>query len=104
MKNFKRLLLKLKVIVLIIIIRALNCNTVFATANTAGVDKFDNIVVWLAAWVGRVGLLVAFWWGVQIAFSLSDHDAGQKRSGILLLVAGLMVFGISVGYKTLLGL
>ena len=104
MKNIKRLLFKLKIIVSMVIISALNYTTVFASVSSAGVDKFDNIVVWIAAWVGRVGLLVAFWGGVQIAFSLSDHDAGQKRSGILLLVAGLMVFGISVGYKTLLGL
>jgi len=104
MKNLKRLLLKLKVVVSMMIIIVLNNTTAFASVNTAGVDKFDNIVVWIAAWVGRVGLLVAFWGGVQIAFSLSDHDAGQKRSGILLLVAGLMVFGISVGYKALLGL
>lgn len=104
MKILKRLLLTLKVTVSMIIISALNYTTVFASVNNAGVDKFDNMVVWIAAWVGRVGLLVAFWGGVQIAFSLSDHDAGQKRNGILFLVAGLMVFGLSVGYKTLLGL
>nr|WP_312579580.1 hypothetical protein [Sedimentibacter sp.] len=104
MKKIKKLLLRFKVVLSIIIISVLNYTTALATTSNAGVDKFDNMVVWIATWVGRVGLLVAFWGGVQIAFSLSDHDAGQKRSGILFLVAGLMVFGLSVSYKTLLGL
>lgn len=103
MKNIRKVPVGVKNILSLIIIYTFNCTAVFAT-TTAGVDKFDNMVVWIAAWVGRVGLLVAFWGGVQIAFSLSDHDAGQKRNGILFLVAGLMVFGLSVGYKTLLGL
>ncbi|MBP1926711.1 hypothetical protein J2Z76_002581 [Sedimentibacter acidaminivorans] len=103
MKKIKKLSIIARNILAMIAIYTFNCTTVFAS-TTAGVDKFDNMVVWIASWVGRVGLLVAFWGGVQIAFSLSDHDAGQKRNGILFLVAGLMVFGLSVGYKTLLGL
>ncbi|MGD9678881.1 MAG: hypothetical protein AB7V16_11125 [Vulcanibacillus sp.] len=102
MKNLRDLSLTGKVVVSTIIINILNYTAVLA--STAGVDKFDNMVTWVASWVGRVGLLVAFWGGVQVAFSLSDHDAGQKRNGILFLVSGLMVFGISVAYNALLGL
>jgi len=103
MKKLRDLSLTVKVALSTIIINILNYTAVFAS-TTAGVDKFDNMVTWVASWVGRVGLLVAFWGGVQVAFSLSDHDAGQKRNGILFLVTGLMVFGISVSYNALLGL
>ncbi|WP_326910668.1 hypothetical protein [Sedimentibacter sp. MB31-C6] len=103
MNNLKKLSLHIKIVFTTISISILNNIMVFAS-DTAGVDKFDNMVAWIAAWVGRVGLLVAFWGGIQVAFSLSDHDAGQKRNGILFLVAGLMVFGLSIAYKTLLGL
>lgn len=102
MEKFKKLSSKMKIVMSIIIINILNCVTVLA--NTTGEDKFDNIVVWIAGWIGKIGLLVAFYGAVQIGFSVPEHDAGQKRSGILFLVSGLMVYAISVGYKTLLGL
>lgn len=102
MNKIKIKLPKIKTIIMVLLISALNI--VYVYAADAGVDIFDNLVEWLATWVGRVGLVTAFYGLVNVGFSMQSDDAHQKKVGINSFVAGVMVFAASVTYKTLLGL
>ncbi len=64
-------------------------------AGEAGMDSFDKVIGVLAKWAGRVGLVVAFFGGIQTALGFKNDDADAKVRGMKTLAAGFMVFGIS---------
>jgi hypothetical protein len=63
-----------------------------ATPNT---ESIDNLVDWIAIWAGKVGLIVAFFGGIQVALALRNEDSDGKVRGIKTLVSGFMVYGIT---------
>lgn len=66
------------------------------TAHAAnGTEQFDQIIKWIATWVGRVGLAVAFFGGIQTAFAFKNDDADTKAKGLKTLASGFMVFALS---------
>lgn len=79
------------------------CNTLNVYAQLDGTTQFDNTTNWVLKWIGKIGILVVIWGAVQIAFSISNEDAGQRRKGILELVSGLMIIAIGYGAKSIIG-
>lgn len=79
---------------------------VTATINvyaTDGEKQYNNVLDWILMWIGRAGIVLTVWGAVQIALSVSNEDATQRRNGILQLISGLMVMAIGYGAKTIIG-
>ena len=68
--------------------------TVNAYAVSADTSSIDNITKWIATWVSRVGLAVAFFGGVQTAFGFKNDDADAKTRGLKTVASGFMVFAL----------
>lgn len=64
-------------------------------ASDAGMDSFDNIIDVIARWLGRIGLVVAFFGAVQLALGFKQDDADGKIRGMKTLASGFLVFGIT---------
>ncbi|NUU75345.1 hypothetical protein [Paenibacillus xylanilyticus] len=64
-------------------------------AAAEGMDQFDGVVEVIATWAGRIGLVVAFFGGIQTALGFKQDDADGKVRGMKTMAAGFMVFGIS---------
>ena len=60
-----------------------------------GMDSLVQIVFWIADWTAIIGLVVAFFGGLQTAFGFMNDDADAKVSGLKVMAAGFMVYGIS---------
>ena len=69
----------------------------------AGVAQFDAVVSFLATWIGRIGGLVMFLGIIQFALAVYNQSPEGKINGFLVLVAGAMLLGISLGYQFFLG-
>ncbi len=94
--NFKKSIVKILIIAGILII--ISTAYVYAAPPTeipADTSSLDKIVDWLALWSGKIGLVVAFFGGIQLALSIKNDDSDAKVRGIKTLVSGLMVFSIT---------
>ena len=49
----------------------------------------------VARWLGRIGLVVAFFGAVQLALGFKQDDADGKIRGMKTLASGFLVFGIT---------
>lgn len=65
-----------------------------AYCATADTSKIDEITRWIATWISRVGLAVAFFGGIQTAFGFKNDDANAKTAGLKTLASGFMVFAL----------
>lgn len=68
-----------------------------------GTNAIDSLITWVAGWTLKIGLIVAFFGGVQTALGFKNDDADGKVRGLKTLAAGFMVAGIS-GSLDLFGL
>lgn len=66
-----------------------------AGGGDAGMAEFDKVIGAIAKWVGRIGLVVAFFGGIQTALGFKNDDADAKIRGMQTLAAGFLVFGLS---------
>lgn len=92
-KNFlknKEMMIKVAVTALVLLAVA---NPVFA--SDAGLDKLDTLIEVIAKWLGRIGLIVAFFGGVQTALGFKNDDADGKIRGLKTLASGFLVFGLT---------
>ena len=46
-----------------------------AAATPAGMSTFDGVIKVIATWLGRIGLVVGFFGGVQLALGFRNDDA-----------------------------
>jgi len=95
-KNLKKSIIKILVIAGIITIISSIC--VYAAPPTdipADTSSLDKIIDWIALWAGKIGLVVAFFGGIQLALAFKNEDADAKVRAIKTLVAGLMVYAIT---------
>lgn len=60
-----------------------------------GTQAIDSIITWIASWTLKIGLVVAFIGGIQVALGFKSDDANEKVRGLKTLAAGFMVAGIS---------
>ncbi|MEK4433102.1 hypothetical protein MHB54_28505 [Paenibacillus sp. FSL M7-0802] len=68
---------------------------IYAANANEGMDQFDGVIEVIATWAGRIGLVVAFFGGIQTALGFKQDDADGKVRGMKTMAAGFMVFGIS---------
>ncbi|WP_017815228.1 hypothetical protein [Paenibacillus shenyangensis] len=66
-----------------------------AGGGDAGMAEFDKVIGTIAKWAGRIGLVVAFFGGIQTALGFKNDDADAKIRGMQTLAAGFLVFGLS---------
>lgn len=59
-----------------------------------GMSRIDAVISWIVSWAAKIGLVVAFFGGIQVALGFMNDDADSKVSGMKTLAAGFMVFGI----------
>ena len=71
------------------------------TAITLGHQRIDVVIQWIVGWVAKIGLVVAFFGGVQVALGFMNDDADAKVTGMKTLAAGFMVYGICAASTTL---
>lgn len=97
MKGFFKNFFKNKEMMMKVAVSALVLMTVAspAFASDAGLDKLDNLIDVIAKWLGRIGLIVAFFGGVQTALGFKNDDADGKIRGLRTLAAGFLVFGLT---------
>lgn len=70
-------------------------------AATFGFERIDQVIAWIVAWVAKIGLVVAFFGGIQIALGFMNDDADSKVAGMKTLAAGFMVFGLCMAADNL---
>ncbi|MCX0386717.1 hypothetical protein ACSXAS_15410 (plasmid) [Clostridium perfringens] len=68
--------------------------TTNAYCASADTSQIDGITKWIATWVSRVGVAVAFFGGIQTAFGFKNDDANAKTAGLKTLASGFMVFAL----------
>lgn len=56
---------------------------------------FVSVIDFFAKWIGRVGLVIAFVGAIQFALGIKSEDAEGKSRGLMVLVAGFIVFAVT---------
>lgn len=67
----------------------------YSGSKLAGADKLHSVVGWIAAWAGKIGLVVAFFGALQTVLGFMNDDADAKVRGLKTLAAGFMFWGVS---------
>jgi len=71
------------------------------TAIDMGHQRIDVVIQWIVGWVAKIGLVVAFFGGIQVALGFMNDDADSKVAGMKTLAAGFMVYGICAAANSL---
>lgn len=56
---------------------------------------FVSLIAFFGKWIGRVGLVIAFVGAIQFALGIKSEDAEGKSRGLMVLVAGFIVFAVT---------
>ena len=56
---------------------------------------FDQVIIFFASWIGRIGLVVAFVGAVMFGLSIKNEDAEAKTRGLMTMVSGFVVFAVT---------
>lgn len=56
---------------------------------------FVELIAFFGKWIGRVGLVIAFVGAIQFALGIKSEDAEGKSRGLMVLVAGFIVFAVT---------
>lgn len=67
-----------------------------AEENPEGINQLNKIVGWIAGWAAKIGLVIAFFGGLQTVLGFMNDDADSKVRGLKTMAAGFMVWGISM--------
>lgn len=88
----KRIAIKTACISTVLMLAA---TSAYASGATPGMDTFDGVIDVVATWLGRIGLVVAFFGAVQLALGFKNDDADGKVRGMKTLASGFLVYGIT---------
>lgn len=96
----------ISVLLFMVLLMGLTATPVLANGNNfsdddLGLDRLDKVIDWVATWAGRIGLVIAFFGGLQTVLGFMNDDADSKVRGLKLLAAGFMVWGIAESYDLL---
>ena len=69
---------------------------VYSAPNVQGTELLDNLFKWICVWVGRIGMIVAFFGAIQVALGFYRNDPDGKVMGLKTLASGFMVYSISL--------
>lgn len=102
MKNVNNLQRKIKKILTLISLVLMMLSMLSTVALASGtppsgqaVTDFDNIIKFIAGWIGKLGLVVGFIGAVQLGFAFKNDDADGKTKGLRTLISGFIVFAIT---------
>lgn len=85
----------LKSICIALVLMLVATSAYAAPGDPVGMDKLDSVIDVIATWLGRIGLIVAFFGAVQLALGFKNDDADGKVRGMKTLASGFLVFGIT---------
>lgn len=69
---------------------------VFASSiSNTGVSEFNQVVLFIAGWIAKLGMVVGFFGAVQCAFGFKNDDADAKVKGLRTMISGFIVFAIA---------
>lgn len=85
----------LKSVCIAVVLMLVATSAFAAPGDPAGMDKLDGVINVIATWLGRIGLIVAFFGAVQLALGFKNDDADGKVRGMKTLASGFLVFGIT---------
>jgi hypothetical protein len=57
---------------------------------------FLNLINFFAIWFGRIGLVVGFVGAIMFALAIKDDNADGKQRGLMTMIAGFVVFAVTV--------
>lgn len=63
--------------------------------TTPDTTAFDGVIDIFIFWIQKIGLVVALVGGVMFGFGFKNEDSDAKSRGVMTLVAGLIVAGVS---------
>jgi len=67
------------------------------TAPTGAANtQFNEVVKFLAGWIGKLGLVVGFIGAIQTGFAFRNDDADQKTKGMRTAISGFVVYAITL--------
>lgn len=82
----------LRVFTITCVLTLISSSSVFAATDTTAID---TVIQWIADWSKKIGLIVAFFGGIQTAMAFKNDDADAKVRGLKTLASGFMVAGVS---------
>lgn len=93
-KFYKNVAIKTACIALVLMVAA---TSAYASGSSApaGMSTFDGVIDVVSTWLGRIGLVVAFFGAVQLALGFKNDDADGKVRGMKTLASGFLVYGIT---------
>jgi len=98
--NSLRVLLKVnlgRIATMLIVVFSMSTTTLAAGLDD-GASGMRSLLEWIAVWVTWLGVALAFFGAIQIAFGFRSEDAEAKAKGLKAMVAGFVVLGVgSVG-------
>jgi len=93
-------LVKIAVVVLLITLTtAVFTQNIYATLDTgAGQEQFNQLIEFIATWIGRIAGVVMLLGGIQLGLALKSQSPDEKVNALFTLGAGALVFGITQAY------
>lgn len=64
-------------------------------AADTGVAEFNAVILFIAGWIAKLGMVVGFFGAVQCAFGFKNDDADAKVKGLRTMISGFIVFAIA---------
>lgn len=89
-KNNKAYISKVMFVLIAVTVIAMG-TTITAYANGAS-DAVQNLADYIFDIAKVVGVIMAFFGLLQVGISISQHDASQRMTGILLVAGGAIIF------------
>lgn len=94
MKIIKSRNIKLLLMITILVI-CMTTGVYASDVSTEGLALFENIIKFIAFWINKIGLVIAFFGAIQFILSIKSQNPEQKSNGIMFFVVGLMLTGVS---------
>lgn len=92
-KKFKN---SLKKVGMVLAMTALYAVPVLAAPGAdTGVAEFNAVILFIAGWIAKLGMVVGFFGAVQCAFGFKNDDADGKVKGLRTMISGFIVFAIA---------
>ncbi|MGN0679583.1 MAG: hypothetical protein ACI4JS_07970 [Oscillospiraceae bacterium] len=61
-----------------------------------GEEMFNNLIIFFAKWIGRIGLVVGFIGAVMFGLAVRQEDSEGKTRGLLTMASGFIVFAVTL--------
>jgi hydrogenase-4 membrane subunit HyfE len=100
LKNINKQKLIYTVIICVLLTLILG-TTVFAEED--GVEEINKLANTISGVFQKIGLLVIFIGGIQVAWAMSSDNPDMKNQAFKIIAAGILVIAMSSGWKAIAG-